>query len=137
VSLIIDTSILIQSERRNESAKHILQRVKAAYGEVDIGISVITVMELTHGTFRAKAETDRTRRRIFVEGISRELLAYPITLEIAQLAGRIEGEQAALGNIIATEDLLIGATALHLGFDVASLNAKHFQRIPGLNVIPF
>jgi predicted nucleic acid-binding protein len=137
VSLIIDTSILIQSERRNESAKHILQRVKAAYGEVDIGISVITVMELTHGTFRAKAETDRTRRRIFVEGISRELLAYPITLEIAQLAGRIEGEQAALGNIIATEDLLIGATALHLGFDVASLNAKHFQRIPGLNVITF
>jgi predicted nucleic acid-binding protein len=135
--LIIDTSILIQSERRNESAKHILQRVKAAYGEVDIGVSVITVMELTHGTFRAKAEMDRTRRRIFVEGISRELLAYPVTLEIAQLAGRIEGEQAALGNIIATEDLLIGATALHLGFDVASLNAKHFQRIPGLNVITF
>jgi tRNA(fMet)-specific endonuclease VapC len=137
VSLIIDTSILIQSERRNESAKHILQRIRAAYGEVDIGVSVISVMELTHGTFRAKAETDRTRRRIFVEGISRELLAYPVTLEIAQLAGRIEGEQAALGNIIATEDLLIGATALHLGFDVASLNSKHFQRIPDLNVITF
>jgi predicted nucleic acid-binding protein len=135
--LIIDTSILIQSERRNESAKHILQRVKAAYGEVGIGVSVITVMELTHGTFRANAEMDRTRRRIFVEGIFRELLAYPVTLEIAQLAGRIEGEQAALGNIIATEDLLIGATALHLGFDVASLNAKHFQRIPGLRVITF
>src|ERR1700733_12240817 len=97
VSLIIDTSILIQSERRNESAKHILQRIRAACGEVDIGVSVISVMELIHGTFRTKAETDRTRRRIFAEGISRELLAYPVTLEIAQLAGRIEGEQAALG----------------------------------------
>jgi len=137
VSLIIDTSILIQSERRNESAKHILQRIRAAYGEVDVGVSVISVMELTHGAFRAKAETDRMQRRIFVEGISRELLAYPVTLEIAQLAGRIEGEQAALGNIIATEDLLIGATALHLGYEVASLNAKHFRRIPGLNVITF
>jgi len=33
------------------------------------------------------------------------------------------------------EDLIIGATALHFGFDVATLNAKHFQLIPGLNVV--
>ena len=59
---------------------------------------------------------------------------HSVTLEIALLAGRIEGEQAAVGNIIAFEDLVIGATALHLGFDVATLNLKHFRRIPGLNV---
>jgi len=40
-----------------------------------------------------------------------------------------------MSNIIAFEDLVIGATALHLGFDVACLNVKHFQRIPGLNVV--
>lgn len=59
---------------------------------------------------------------------------YPVTLQIAQRAGRIEGEQAAQGNIIAFEDLLIGATALHLGFDVVTLNLQHFERIPGLKV---
>ncbi len=63
------------------------------------------------------------------------LLVQPVTLEIAQLAGRIEGEQAAKGISIAFEDLLIGATALHLGFDVATLNVKHFQAIPGLRVV--
>jgi predicted nucleic acid-binding protein len=46
-----------------------------------------------------------------------------------------QGEQAAKGNIIAFEDLVIGATALHLGFGVATLNAKHFQQIPGLNIV--
>jgi tRNA(fMet)-specific endonuclease VapC len=52
-----------------------------------------------------------------------------------QLAGRIEGEQAARGVSIAIEDLMIGATALYLGFDVATLNVKHFQAIPGLKVL--
>jgi predicted nucleic acid-binding protein len=70
-----------------------------------------------------------------VEELCRDLLVLPVTLEIALLAGRIEGEQPAKGNIIAFEDLVIGATALHLGFDVATLNLKHFQRIPGLNVV--
>ena len=93
-------------------------------------------MELTHGLFRAKTALDRERRRVFVEGVSREFLAYPVTLEIAELAGRLEGEQATIGNRIATEDLLIGATALHLDFDVVTLNTKHFQQIPGLRVVP-
>jgi predicted nucleic acid-binding protein len=31
--------------------------------------------------------------------------------------------------------LLIGATALHLGFAVATLNLKHFHAIPGLAVV--
>ena len=35
----------------------------------------------------------------------------------------------------AFEDLLIGATALHLGYEVATLNLRDFQRIPGLSVI--
>jgi predicted nucleic acid-binding protein len=36
---------------------------------------------------------------------------------------------------IAFEDLTIGATALHLGFDIATLNVKHFQLIPGLKIV--
>ena len=60
---------------------------------------------------------------------------HPVSLPIAQLAGRIEGEQAAKGISIAMEDLLIGATALHLGFDVATLNVKHFSLIPGLKTV--
>ena len=47
---------------------------------------------------------------------------HPVSLAIAQLAGRIEGEQAARGISTAVEDLIIGATALHLGFDVVTLN---------------
>jgi tRNA(fMet)-specific endonuclease VapC len=39
-----------------------------------------------------------------------------------------------MGLILDFEDLLIGATALHLGFDVVALNLQHFERIPELKV---
>ena len=42
-----------------------------------------------------------------------------------------------MGVQFAFEDLLIGATALHLGYEVATLSLRNFQRIPGLSVIQF
>lgn len=62
---------------------------------------------------------------------------HPVTLDIARLAGRIEGQEEAKGIRIAFEDLLIGATALHLGYAVATFNLRHFQNIPGLSVMRF
>jgi predicted nucleic acid-binding protein len=58
-----------------------------------------------------------------------------VTLEIARLAGRIEGEQEAKGIQFAFEDLLIGATALNLGYSVATLNPRDFKQVPGLSVV--
>jgi len=125
MGLILDSSILIAGERRGETVKQVIERVRAARGDE----------ELTHGIYRAKTDADRVRRRAFVEELCRDMIVHPLSLAIAQLAGRIEGEQAAKGVSIAVEDLVIGATALHLGFDVATLNVRHFQQIPGLNVV--
>ncbi len=135
MGLILDTSILIESERRGEGVEDILRRVREAHGETDIALSAVSAVELTHGIYRARSDADRDRRRVFVEGVFHDLIVYPLTLAVAQLAGRIEGEQAARGVSIAIEDLLIGATALHLGFDVVTLNLRHFQAIPGLSVL--
>jgi len=90
---------------------------------------------LTHGIYRAKTDADAQLRRAFVEELCQAIPIQPVTLEIAQLAGRTEGEQAAKGIVIALQDLLIGVTALHLGYSVATLNARHFRMIPGLQVV--
>jgi len=135
LGLILDTCILIASERCGEAIEDILRIARATHGEIDIALSAVSVVELTHGIYRARTEADRTRRRIFAEGVFLDLIVHPVTLEIAQLAGRIEGEQAAKGIAIAFEDLVIGATALHLNFDVATFNVQHFQYIPGLNIV--
>jgi predicted nucleic acid-binding protein len=135
MGLILDSSFLIAAERGGESVRALLKRIQATQGETESGLSVVTVVELTHGIQRAKNDSDRERRRAFSEELCRDLAVHPVTLEIAQLAGKIEGEQAARGVSIAFEDLLIGTTALHLGYAVATLNVRHFRLIPGLTVI--
>lgn len=135
MGIILDSSILIAAERGRESVRQILKRVQATQGETEAGLSAVTIVELTHGIYRAKSDAHRERRRLFTEELCRDVAVHPVTLEVAQLAGKIEGEQASQGVSIAFEDLLIGSTALHLGYAVATLNVRHFQLIPGLSVI--
>ena len=98
MGVILDSSVLIAGERRQESVREILKRVQAAQGEVDSALSVVTIVELTHGIYRAKSVVDRERRQKFSEELCRDLMVYPVTLEIAQIAGQIEGEQGARGS---------------------------------------
>jgi predicted nucleic acid-binding protein len=135
LGLILDSSILIAGERRRETVKQVIQHVRAAHGDIESALSAISIIELTHGIYRARMDADKVRRKAFADELARDMIVHPVSLGIAQLAGRIEGEQAAKGISIAVEDLIIGATALYLGFDVATLNVKHFQAIPGLNVV--
>lgn len=137
MGIVLDSSVIIAAERRGRTVREILEQVQAARGEVEIGLSVVTIAELVHGAYRTKTEAQQQRRLEFIERLSSDVPVHPVTLDIARLAGRIEGQQEALGIQFAFEDLLIGATALHLGFDVATLNLRDFQRIPGLSVVQF
>lgn len=134
MGLILDTSALVTAERRGQSVPRILAQVREAVGETEIGLSVITIVELTHGIQRARLEAHRQRREAFVTELMATVTAHPITTEIARRAGVISGQVAARGVNVPLEDLLIGATALQLGFDVATEDVRHFQMIPGLVV---
>jgi predicted nucleic acid-binding protein len=135
VGLILDSSVVIAAERRGHTVLEILEQIKASHGEIDIGLSVVTVAELIHGAYRARAEEDKRRRLTFIDRLCNDVPIHPVTVEMARIIGRIEGEQAAKGIAIPFEDLVIGATALQLGFDLITLNVRHFQLIPSLKII--
>jgi predicted nucleic acid-binding protein len=59
----------------------------------------------------------------------------PYTKETALLAGKLDGKQQSRGVVIPFADLLIGATALPLGYLVLTVHARHFGRIPGLAAV--
>jgi tRNA(fMet)-specific endonuclease VapC len=135
MGLILDTSAIIAVERQGLSPSQSFAQIAVKAGNVPIAISVITVLELMHGVERARTELQSRRQSAFVEILCRGLTAFPISMEIARLAGRIEGSLAARGIAIALDDLLIGATALQHNFSVATLNVKHFAQIPNLSII--
>jgi predicted nucleic acid-binding protein len=64
MGLILDSSILIAGERRGETLRQILRRVGHARRSRASALSVVTIVELTHGIYRARNDTDRERRRV-------------------------------------------------------------------------
>ena len=122
MGLILDSAVIIAAERLGQTVRQILEQIHAVHGEIDLGLSVVSVVELTHGIQRAKDEKRRKRRQAFVDELIRDILVHPVTVETAKLAGQIEGQQADQGVTIAFEDLLIAATALQLGYGVATSN---------------
>lgn len=123
MGLILDTSAIVTAERRGHRVPQILAGVRETWGENEIGLSVVTIAELSHGVQRAKLDTRRQQRQSFIEELLATVTVYAITIEIAQLAGVISGQEAERGIRLPFEDLLIGATALHLGFEVGTENS--------------
>lgn len=129
MALLIDTSVLIDAERRNRS-------LSSHLGDEDRAISVITASELLHGIHRAADGTIRTRRAAFVEGLLSALEALPITAAVARMHAEIWSALKDNGNLIGAHDLWIAATALSQGMAVVTANAGDFERVPGLDVVP-
>lgn len=134
VGITLDSSVVIAAERRGHSVSEILRQITSTKGDTEIGISVVTIAELMHGAYRANDSARQARRLKFIERLSQDVPVHPVTLEIARLVGRIEGQQADKGIQVAFGDLLIGCTAMQLGYEVATLNLRDFQRIPGLSL---
>ena len=134
MGLILDTSVIVKAERRGHSVAEILAQIRENYGETEIGVSVVTIAELTHGVERSKSEAQRQRSQAFVDDVLATFTVYPVTAEIAQRVGIISGQAAERRITLPFEDLLIGATALQLGFELATHNARHFEMIPDLVV---
>jgi tRNA(fMet)-specific endonuclease VapC len=132
MGLILDSSVVIAAERRRLPVEVLLAEIRASIGPVEIALSVVSVMELEHGIWRAQDETRASRRRQFLEDLIATVPVHPLTVELARKAGRIDAELQGKGIRIAVPDLLIGVSALELGYGIGSANLRHFERIPGL-----
>jgi predicted nucleic acid-binding protein len=84
MGVILDSSILIAGERAKESVAEVLERVEAVCGKTAAALSAVTAVELTHGIYRARTDTDRKRRETFVEELFQAVAVHPLTLEVAR-----------------------------------------------------
>ena len=136
MGVILDSSVLIAAER----GKLDLQGLLRAHRDEVFQIAAITAAELLHGCERANSDPLRERRSRFVEGVIRDFGVVPFTLTEAREHARLWATLEIAGQMIGPRDLEIAATALAMGFAVATRNLGEFRRIPGLpllDVAPF
>lgn len=136
MGLILDSSVLIRAERQGKNARQVLTSMSKHLGEVEVGISVVTLIELAHGAARADTPDRRSHRQRFIEELLTAMPVYPVTISVALRAGQLDGENQIRGLRIPLADLLIGVTALELGYSVHTANLRHFNRVPGLSIVP-
>ena len=134
MGVLIDTSVLIGHELGTLDLDRIGTERIGERGDLPFFLSVITVSELLHGAHRARDRVQRARRRAFVEGVIDALPLLPIDLMTARAHAELGAELAGRGAPIGTHDLWIAATAIARGLDLVTLNARDFQRVPGLVV---
>ena len=82
MGIVLDSSIIIAAERRGHTVREILEQVKAAQGEIEIGVSVVTIAELVHGAYRTKTQAQQQRRLEFIE----RLAPYAVTTHLKDMA---------------------------------------------------
>ena len=135
LGLVVDSSAVISAERKKQPIAQFIESIFRAYGSLSLSLSPITVAELVHGIYRSKTVEIGQRRRQYIEELVRLIPVHPITSRTAWLVGRMEGQEAAKGNVIPFNDLMIAAAALEQSYAVLTGNVRHFQRVPGLNVV--
>jgi tRNA(fMet)-specific endonuclease VapC len=130
MGVIFDTSFLIEAERRESEISRFLENRK----EEVFGISIITVSELLHGVRRADSTKRRLKRSAYVEKVIELFPIYNFEISTARIYAELWADLSRKGIQIGAHDLIIGSTALSLGFSVVTLNLRHFERIEGLKI---
>ena len=130
MAVLIDTSILIEYERRRlDLERHLAQRQQEAFF-----LSVVTASELLHGVHRAVQSDVRAKRSAFVEALLERFPLLPIDLATARLHAHVWAELASVGNLIGPNDLWLAATCLAHGLTIVTANVREFARVPGLEI---
>ena len=130
MGIVVDTSVLIAAERGRIGLDETLSR----FGDQSVVVAAITASELLHGVERARLPGVRERRNRFVEQILEEIPVAEFGLEEARIHAKLWAHLQASGKLIGYHDLLIAATALRLGFSVATLNEREFRQVPNLQM---
>jgi tRNA(fMet)-specific endonuclease VapC len=131
MGLILDSSIFIAHERGKFDMAGFLQR----FPQQQPVLAAITASELLHGVERAQDQARKLRRHQHVERILSSVHIQSFELGQARHHAGIWAELEASGKMIGAHDLQIAATGLSLSYDVATLSAREFARVPGLGVV--
>lgn len=126
--VLIDTSVLIAVER----GKLDLDAAQADPGE-PIALSAVTAHELLRGLARLPPGVRRARSERWLETLLSAVPVIEYDLDVARVHAALWAEMSATGRSLSEHDQMIAATALSLGYDLATRDAA-FDAVPDLAI---
>jgi tRNA(fMet)-specific endonuclease VapC len=130
MAIILDADVIIRGEKGTFDFKSWV----AALPNDQFEIAAITVAELWHGVERAAA-AQKVKRQQYLQAILNSLPIVPYTEQTAYEHARIWAELESSGKMIGFYDVIVAATAMERGSEVATFNKRHFSLVNGLKVV--
>lgn len=130
MAIILDADVVIRGEKGMFDFRSWL----ASRPDEQFEIAAITVAELWHGVERATGP-HKTKRQRYLQIILNSLPILPYTEQTAYEHARLWAELEASGKMIGFYDVIVAATALERGSQVATFNKRHFAQVKGLALV--
>lgn len=124
--VILDSNIIIDHLRTQGTKNSLLEKVAQQISKENLALSVISIQELFAGISTRNAEKEKI---IWATLAPLKIIAY--STEVAELAGKLERDMVQPLDFV---DAAIAATAILNAAELFTLNEKHFQKIPGLQL---
>lgn len=83
MGVILNSSVLIAVERQGKNARQVLVALTEKLNETEIGVSVITLIEMAHGAARADTPERKAKREKFIDELIMAVPVFPVTVSIA------------------------------------------------------
>lgn len=131
MGLVLDTSILIATERKKFALEEFILSMK----DQTVFMSSITLSELWHGCHRGKGSQLEERIR-HIKSLEAKVPVLGFGTEEARVHAKIWAGLEKIGRGIGLHDLIIAATALAHDHSVATLNESEFKRVSDIRIIP-
>lgn len=131
---LIDTSVLIDLERSGLPPDELLAVIDETE---ELFLSAITVGELMMGSESGIDAMQRHKRRKNAEKVLERFPCLSVGVEVAEHYARIASALLAKKTPIGVNDTWIAATAMNHSLRVLTGNVKHFERVDGLQVLPW
>lgn len=125
---LLDTDTLIYSLKGDQTVVDNFRR----HAEDPKAVSVITYGELVFGASSSQRVTENLAK---VHRLKEVFPVIDVSPAIMETFGTLKADLRKNGTPVDDFDLLIGATALTLGYRVVTNNERHFSKIPGLDVV--
>jgi tRNA(fMet)-specific endonuclease VapC len=130
MAIILDADVIIRGEKETFD----LQRWVTAQPNEQFEMAAITVAELWHGVERATGAR-KVKRQRYLQTILELFPVIPYTEQTAYEHAHIWADLESSGKMIGYYDIVVAATALERGSELASFNHRHFRQVKGLMVI--
>ncbi|MGB0743556.1 MAG: type II toxin-antitoxin system VapC family toxin [Opitutales bacterium] len=129
ISHLLDTSVYSQRLKKRPN-KRVVRRW-ASIGDNHLAISTICEAELLFGLEKKGSERLWCE---YEEFLKNKLVVLPLDRKAIETYAKLKTGLSSEGLSVADMDLLIGATALANNLRLATLNYRHFEKIPNLQV---